>query len=51
MAEVGYFIVWQEVLCGSHLLDLAVDPIRMLSLLKYLAKNEDAWTLVGQLAP
>ena len=48
MAEVGYLVVRQEVLIGSHKLCPAVEGIRMMSLPKYLARNEDACTLAGK---
>ena len=50
MAEVGFTVVWQEVLCGSHELSLVVESICKTWLLGYLAKNEDTSMLVGQWA-
>ena len=51
MAEVGYLVVRQEVPCGSHRLYLAdVYPLRMLSLLEYLARMKmlARWSASGR---
>ena len=42
LAEVGYFVVRQEVIYDGHTMYLAIESICMTSLLEQSAKIEDA---------